>query len=89
MAIRHYSPEELVRLKLLHELPDRVIVPTRDAMLLAGVLSVTDWQRRKARGETPPVYRMNGITDGFKVGDCKVMATRRVELADRLPRDAA
>jgi hypothetical protein len=79
MAIRHYSPEELVRLKLLHELPDHVIVPTRDAMLLAGVRSISDWQRRKARGETPRAYAMNNTTDGFKVADCKKMPLRHTE----------
>jgi hypothetical protein len=77
--IRQHSPEELVRLKLLHELQDHIIVPTRDAMLIAGVRSISDWQRRKAKGETPRAYPINNTTSGFRIGDCKKMALRHVE----------
>jgi hypothetical protein len=63
-----------MRLKLLHELPDDALIPTRDAALLSGAGSLPTWQRLKAEGRTPRAFLVNGSSHAFKVGDCKRMA---------------
>jgi hypothetical protein len=77
MSVRQLTAEQVERLTLLDKLPDDVVVPTRDAMLIACIGSQSTWQRLKALGKTPPVYQLNGSTDGFRNGDCKEMRARR------------
>ena len=73
MPIRQLSTEQIERLRLLHQLSDDIIVPTRDAWLLAGVGSSSTWQRLRAKGRTPSAHPLNGSTDGFRCGECRGM----------------
>jgi hypothetical protein len=79
MPVRHYTPDELIRLKLLHELPNKAYIPTLDAVLLSGCGSRSTWQRKKARGETPPAILVNGNTEAYEVGAVKAMYASATE----------
>jgi hypothetical protein len=74
MPIRQLSEDQLRRLKLLCQLPDDALVPTRDAALLSGVGSLPTWQRLKSLGRAPRARVVNGNSHAFRVGDCKRMA---------------
>jgi hypothetical protein len=80
-----YTTDDLPRLNHLLALPDDAVVNTKDARLLAGGLSPSDWQRRRKRGETPERFWLTRNAHGFRVGACKAMA-RRTELPE--PEDA-
>lgn len=82
MPIRQLTADQVERLIRLRKLPNNVVVPTRDAVLIAGVGSLSTWQRLKRKGETPKVFPLNGSTDGFLNSDCQKMRGRQRRVPD-------
>jgi hypothetical protein len=74
-----FTKDQLDRLKWLLELPDGAHIPTSDAALLRGI-GLSTWQRHKALGLTPRVYRTDGSTHRYLVGDVRQMPTPEEEI---------
>jgi hypothetical protein len=75
---KHATPEQLERLKLLQALGPNAILLTRDAALYCGISHVT-WERWRVQGKTPPAYRVDGRSLGYRKGDLDAMIAASAE----------